>query len=69
MYSILPRIEIPDVVPSSILDRKSESTSSIDKGEPSLKHAHNYDTDHDANITIKKQNDIIIMTVCTQIPA
>ena len=56
MYSILPRFEIPDVVLSSTLDRESESTSSIDKGEPSLKHAHNYDTDHDANITTKKTN-------------
>ena len=54
MYSLLPRIEIPDIVLSSTLDRESESTSSIDKGEPSLKHAHNHDTDHDANITTKK---------------
>ena len=54
IYSILPRFEIPDVVLSSTLDRESESTSSIDKGEPSLKHAHNHDTDHDSNITTKK---------------
>ena len=54
MYSILPRIELPDVVLSSTLDHESESTSLIDKGEPSLKHAHNYDTDHDANITTKQ---------------
>ena len=55
MYSILPRIEIPDVVLSSTLDRESESTLSIDKGQPSLKNAHNHDTDHDANITTKKR--------------
>ena len=51
MYSLLPRIEIPDIVLSSTLDCESESTSSIDEGEPSLKHAHNHDTDHDAKIT------------------
>ena len=33
MYSILPQIEIPDVVLSSTLDRESESTTSIDKGD------------------------------------
>ena len=54
MYSILPRIEIPDILLSSTLDHESESTSSIDKGEPSLKHPHNHDTDHDANIATKK---------------
>ena len=54
MYSILPRIELPDVVLSSTLDHESESTSSIHKGEPSLKHAHSHDTDHDTNITTKK---------------
>jgi hypothetical protein len=54
MYAILPRIELPDVVLSSTLDHESESTSLIDKGRPSLKHAHNHDTDHDASITSKK---------------
>ena len=54
MYSLLPRIEIPDVLLSSTLDHDSESTSSIHKGEPSLKHAHSHDTDHDTNITTKK---------------
>ena len=54
MYSLLPRIEIPDVLLSSTLDHDSESTSSIHKGEPSLKHAHSHDTDHDANTTAKK---------------
>ena len=54
MYAILPRIEIPYVLFSSPLDRESEPASSIDKDEPSLKHAHNHDTDDDANVTTKK---------------
>ena len=61
MHSILPRIEIPDGVLSSALDRESESTLLIDKGQPLLKHAHSYGTDHDANITTttktKRQHD------------